>query len=122
MFGFGKSKRRPRRHEETTKPQGLFARLKAGLRTRANLGDALGDLIGGKRQIDDDLLDDIETLLLTADVGVDATRRIIDDLTAQVRRELSDPDALGQRLREQLADILREMKSRRSRPPWTNPW
>ena len=57
MFGFGKSKQAPAvpAAEETARPQGLFARLKAGLaRTRANLGDALGDLLSGSRQIDDD--------------------------------------------------------------------
>ena len=111
MFGFGKRKKTdpPQGSAETAQPQGLFTRLRAGLaRTRANLSDALGDLLSGKRQIDDDLLDDIETLLLTADVGVDATRRIIDSLTAQVRRKaLSDPEALGEALRTQLADILR---------------
>ncbi|MCB1802571.1 MAG: signal recognition particle receptor subunit alpha, partial [Gammaproteobacteria bacterium] len=120
MFGFGKKKtssqtpppEQPQApSQEAAAPKGLFARLKAGLaRTRANLGDALGDLLSGKRQIDDDLLDELETLLLTADVGVDATRRIIDDLTTQVRRkELSDPQALGERLRTLLADILRKV-------------
>jgi fused signal recognition particle receptor len=113
MFGFGKRKKTdpPQGTAETAQPQGLFARLKVGLaRTRANLSDALGDLLSGRRQIDDDLLDDLETLLLTADVGVDATRRIIDDLTAQVRRKaLSDPEALGSALRTQLADILRSV-------------
>jgi fused signal recognition particle receptor len=111
MFGFGKSKNTGAATADAESPQkqGMFARLKAGLaRTRASLGDALGDLLGGKRQIDDDLLDEIETLLLTADVGVDTTRRIIDDLTGQVRRKtLSDPQALGEALRGQLADILR---------------
>ena len=113
MFGFGKRKKTdpPQGTEETARPQGLFSRLKAGLaRTRANLSDALGDMLSGRRQIDDELLDDVETLLLTADVGVDATRRIIDDLTAQVRRKtLSDPEALGSALRTQLADILRSV-------------
>jgi fused signal recognition particle receptor len=107
MFGFGK-KNTPEAPPEETKPQGLFGRLRAGLaRTRANLSDALGDLLTGRRQIDDELLEDIETLLLTADVGVDATRRIIDDIAFQVRRkELSDPEALSAALRAQLANIL----------------
>jgi fused signal recognition particle receptor len=117
MFGFGKKKTEKTEQEKpaAAQPKGMFTRLKQGLaRTRASLGDALGDLLGGKRQIDDDLLDELETLLLTADVGVDATRRIIDDLTAQVRRKiLSDPDALGEALRNQLADILRKVE----RPP-----
>jgi fused signal recognition particle receptor len=107
MFGFGK-KNTPETPPEETRPQGLFGRLRAGLaRTRANLSDALGDLLSGRRQIDDELLEDIETLLLTADVGVDATRRIIDDIAFQVRRkELSDPEALAAALRTHLANIL----------------
>ncbi len=118
MFGFGKKDRAAKPPGETPKQEGLFARLKAGLaRTRANLTDALGDLLSGKRQIDDDLLEELETLLLTADVGVEATRRIIDDLTAQVRRKtLSDPVALGDALREQLAEILRGIESPAKQP------
>jgi fused signal recognition particle receptor len=116
MFGFGKKKSPGTADRATDNPEnggttshGLFARLRSGLaRTRTNLSDALGDLLAGKRQIDDELLEDIETLLLTADVGVDATRRIIDDLTGQVRRrELSDPEALSTALKTRLADILR---------------
>ena len=118
MFGFGKKDPAAKPPSEPPKPEGLFARLKTGLaRTRANLTDALGDLLSGKRQIDDELLEELETLLLTADVGVDATRRIIDDLTAQVRRKtLSDPVALGEALREQLADILRGIESPEKQP------
>jgi len=109
MFGFGKEKKpaAPAAQDEN-RPQGLFARLRAGLaRTRASLSDALGDLLSGRREIDDDLLEELETLLLSADVGVDATRRIIDDLSGRVRRrELSDPQALGEALRVQLTEIL----------------
>jgi fused signal recognition particle receptor len=109
MFGFGKKKIQESPAAAEDAAPGLIARLKQGLaRTRANLTDALGDLLQGKRQIDDELLEDLETLLLTADVGVDATRRIIDDLGQRVRRrELSDPDALGAALRAQLAELLR---------------
>ena len=108
MFGFGKKKTQESPVASAEAPQGVFARLRAGLaRTRANLSDALGDLLSGKRQIDDDLLEELETLLLTADVGVEATRRIIGDLTQRVRRrELADPDALGAALRERLAALL----------------
>lgn len=122
MFGFGKKKSPP--DEASQEPtQGLFGRLKAGLaRTRANLTDALGDLLGGKRQIDEELLEDLETLLLTADVGVAATRRIIDELTARVeRRELSDPAALGSALREQLAGILKDLDTEVKTPEGGRP-
>ena len=77
MFGLGK-KKNPASSEAPEDAPSLIARLRQGLsRTRANLTDALGDLLQGRRQIDDDLLEDLETLLLTSDVGVDATRRII---------------------------------------------
>ncbi len=120
LFGFGKSKNQD---SATTagagKSPGLLARLRAGLaRTRANLTDALGDLLAGRRQIDDELLEELETLLLTADVGVDATRRIIDNLTARVRRrELADPAALGEALRAQLAELLRSVDRPAAEPP-----
>jgi fused signal recognition particle receptor len=113
MFGFGRKKPKTPEVEATTeaKSPGLFARLKQGLaRTRANLSDGLADLVLGRKQIDDELLEELETLLLTADVGVAATRRIIDDLTARVKRkELADPEALTQVLRDQLAGLLRKV-------------
>lgn len=113
MFGFGKKKKAAQQEnlpEEEGKP-GLFQRLKTGLaRTRENFTDGLANLVLGHKQIDDELLEDLETLLLTADVGVDATRRIIDDLTDQVKRNaLSDPQALAQTLKQQLATILQNV-------------
>lgn len=106
MFGFGK-KNQSAKEEDNNKP-GLFQRLKSGLaRTRANFTDGLADLVLGHKQIDDELLEDLETLLLTADVGVDATRRIIDELTDRVKRKaLADPDALVDALKTLLENIL----------------
>jgi fused signal recognition particle receptor len=88
--------------------QGLFKRLKQGLtRTRHNFTDGLADLMLGRKSIDEDLLEELETLLLTADVGVEATSRIIDDLTSRVRRkELADPETLSRILKEHLLEIL----------------
>ncbi len=119
MFGFGKKKKKqpaatapPARQErqapEVEQKKGLFSRLKERLtKTRHNLTDGLASLLLGRKSIDDELLEDLETLLLTADVGVDATSRIIDDLTARVKRnELSDPEALSQILKQQLLEIL----------------
>jgi len=110
MFGFGK-KKAPQEQADATRP-GLFERLKNGLaRTRHNFSDGLADLVLGKKQIDEDLLEELETLLLTADVGVETTQRIIDDLTERVkRRELSDPQALSGILQEQLAGILQAVE------------
>ncbi|WP_417445614.1 signal recognition particle-docking protein FtsY [Kangiella sp.] len=88
--------------------QGFFSRLKAGLsRTRGQLADSLANLVLGSKEIDDDLLEEIETQLLMADVGVSATRKIIDDLTDKAdRKELKDPQALMDRLRQLLSEII----------------
>ena len=92
---------------------GLLARLRDGLkRTRAVLNSDVADLIRGRKRIDQDLLDELETLLLTADVGVDATSRIIADMAARVKRhELADPEVLISALKEELAQILRVCES-----------
>ncbi|MEJ1297756.1 MAG: signal recognition particle-docking protein FtsY [Candidatus Sedimenticola sp. (ex Thyasira tokunagai)] len=90
------------------KKKGLFGRLKERLsRTRSNLTDGLANLVLGHKKIDDDLLEELETLLLMADVGVDTTSRIIDNLSQQVKRnELSDPETLTRVLKEQLLETL----------------
>jgi fused signal recognition particle receptor len=114
FFGFGKRNKEDLEGEAaeavaTAEKQGLFQRLKRGLaRTRANFGAGLSSLLRGRKAIDDELLEELETLLLTADVGVEATSRIIGDLTARAKRhELGDADALLRVLREQLLAILR---------------
>ncbi len=73
---------------------GFFARLKASL-------------FLGKKVIDDDLLDEIETRLLTADVGVEATSLIVQNLT---QKQLADADALYKSLQEELAALLRPVE------------
>ena len=61
----------------------------------------------GRKQIDDELLEDLETQLLTADVGVEATQSIIDDLTARVaRKQLNDAEALMAALRDDMRGML----------------
>ncbi|MFE8070164.1 signal recognition particle-docking protein FtsY [Marinobacteraceae bacterium S3BR75-40.1] len=89
-------------------PKSVFERIRSGLgRTRSNLSEGLSNLFLGRKQIDDELLEDIETLLLTADVGVTATTEIIDTLTAKLERgELKDPQKLNEALREELRGIL----------------
>jgi len=106
MFGFNKDKSKDT--SATTEKKGLFARLKSGLsRTRSSLTDGLSDLVYGSKQIDDELLEDLETQLLTADVGVEVTQKIIEDLTQQVsRKQLTDGDALMAALQHKMCDIL----------------
>lgn len=86
----------------------LFARLKQGLsRTNSNFSQGLGNLILGQKEIDEDLLEEIETQLLVADIGIDATTEIIDALTERVeRKQLTDSTALYEALKKTLADML----------------
>ncbi|WP_415886448.1 signal recognition particle-docking protein FtsY [Providencia rettgeri] len=93
--------------QEKPKKEGFFARLKKGLlKTRQNLGSGFFGLFSGKK-IDDDLFEELEEQLLIADVGVDTTRKIIDNLTAHAsRKELKDAEVLYGKLREEMSDIL----------------
>jgi fused signal recognition particle receptor len=94
---------------EADKPgvRGFFKRLRA----KINVGPAwlttdIKELLPG-RKIDAEILDELETRLITADVGTEATRRILDDLRRQVaRKELGDVDALLAALRKAMVDIL----------------
>lgn len=83
-------------------------RIKAGLsRTRSGFGNGLASLVVGRKQIDDELLEDIETQLLTADVGVDATQSLLASVTEKLgRKELQDSDALLSSLKQELKDML----------------
>ncbi len=96
-------------NQEPQQSQGFFSKLKNRLsRTRSNLTEGLSDLVLGKKEIDQDLLDEIETRLLVADVGVEATNSIIADLTARIaRKQLNDADALFSALQENMVEILK---------------
>ncbi|SNY31664.1 signal recognition particle-docking protein FtsY [Pseudomonas sp. LAMO17WK12:I6] len=98
------------RSEETK--VGFFARLKQGLsKTSASIGEGMASLFLGRKTIDDDLLDELETRLLTADVGVEATTQIIQRLTQKVaRKELADADALYKSLQAELAAMLKPVE------------
>jgi len=88
--------------------QGFFSRLRRGLgRTSENLLQGMGTLFLGRKEIDEDLLEQLESRLLLADVGVDATRDIIGRLTQRVsRRELTHAEGLQAALREELRGVL----------------
>lgn len=87
---------------------GWLARLRSGLgKTRRALSDGLGTLLLGRKELDEELLDELETRLLLADVGMATVRTIIDGLTERVRRkELDDPQALYRALKAELVDVL----------------
>lgn len=94
--------------EPSSKKVGFFGRIKQGLtRTRSSFVEGVGSLVLGKKVIDDDLLEELETQLITADIGIDTTTEIIDALTKSVKRkELADGDALYAALKQKLHAIV----------------
>ena len=86
----------------------FFTRIKSGLaKTRSSLVQGVTTLFIGKKEIDDELLEEIETQLLVSDVGIEATRRIIDNLTQRIAyKELDNIEALMAALKSELGKLL----------------
>lgn len=104
--------------------RGLLGRIRAGLaRTRSGLTEGLAALVAGRKRLDDDLLEELETRLLSADVGVEATQRLLDDLTVRLgRNELARPEAVVEALRESITQLLRPVEQPLELPGDTRPF
>lgn len=89
---------------------GFFKRLVNGLRkTRENLGLGIKALFKG-RKIDDDLFEELESTLISADIGIETTEKLIEKLTAEASlKELKDADSLVSRLNADLHEILKKV-------------
>jgi fused signal recognition particle receptor len=89
-------------------PESVYQRLKTQLsRTRTGLGSILANLPLGLKDINEDLLEEIEASLLMADVGVDVTSKVINRLTQSLeRKQLADSNALTLALKQELLSIL----------------
>ena len=87
---------------------GFFSRIRKGLdKTRSGFTEGLGNLLLGEKIIDDEILEEIEMQLIMADVGMEATRTIIENLTAQIsRRQLLNSNALYKALRLEMEQLL----------------
>jgi fused signal recognition particle receptor len=111
VFGFFKSSssnESPQEAEKSSSRPGWAQKLKAGLaKSRQKLGGQLAGLFGAGRKIDAELYEELETILLTADVGVEATEALLERLRKQVAREhLTDAAALRTALADALIDLL----------------
>ncbi len=109
MLKFGKSSRSGNEEPGSDiERSGLFSRLRQGLsKTGARLREGMTGLVAGHGRIDTELLDDIETRLLSADVGLEATDQVIAGLRKKLdRRQLSDPEEFVAALKDELAGIL----------------
>lgn len=125
MFSFFKSKPAPAPEDPAATPEnpaqqapaaprpGWAQRLKAGLaKTRDRLGGQLAGLFGAGRKIDAELYEELETILITADVGVDATQYLLDSLQKRARREaLTEAAQLQTALKDALVDLLAPLQA-----------
>lgn len=89
---------------------GFFKKLKLGLtKTRQALTSNLATLFLGKKVLDQELLNEIETVLISADVGVETTQQLINTLTQKLaRKELNDSDAALLCLKQEMKAILQK--------------
>ena len=94
--------------QENSKKGSWFNRMKTGLsKSRKNLAEGMVSILIGGKEIDDELLEEVEDQLLVADIGVNATNRIIKSLTEQTARgDLIYAHSLYKALQTELVDIL----------------
>lgn len=90
--------------------KGFFARLIEGLeKTRKNIFGGIDSVLGGFTKIDDDLFDELEESLIMADLGVDTTLKIIENLKQRVKKERAeDPALIKGMLEDEITAILEE--------------
>ncbi|MXX06888.1 MAG: signal recognition particle-docking protein FtsY [Gammaproteobacteria bacterium] len=112
MLKFGKTSHSGEEPGSGAKRSGLFSRLKQGLnktgsRLRGGVAELTAGLAAGNRRIDAELLEDVETRLLSADVGLEATDQVIAGLQSKLdRRRLSDSGEFVAALKDELTEIL----------------
>ncbi len=112
------------KQNSSNEKKGFFARLKTGLsKTRAHFSSGLSALILGKKAIGSDLINELETILLTADVGIAATEQLIQGLTKKLdRKELLDSAAVLDALKEDMKSILRRVEAPLLIPEMSSPF
>lgn len=88
--------------------QSVFTRFQRGLsKTRHQLGEGIGRLLLGKKEIDAQLFEELEVLLVSADLGIETTKIILEQLSDSLaRKQLTDGDAVFVALKARLQEIL----------------
>lgn len=88
----------------------FFQRLKSGLtKTRQGFTDQLNKIVGGFTKFDEEFLEELEALLITADIGMTTTEKLLNDLRSAVKKgEIEDPSKVTYFLEERISNILAE--------------
>ena len=96
--------------KEEGKKQGFFAKLKKGLdKTRSNFVDKVTGLFSGNSALDDDFFEELEELLIQADIGIHTTMELIDDLKYIVdEKDIETPSELYDIFKDELSDMLQD--------------
>lgn len=104
MLNFFKKKQNPSLKEEEEQKTSLRDRL---FKSKKKLGDGLSSLVIGKKKIDEDLLEELEVLLISSDVGIQTTDKVIESVRKKAsRKELKDEDSLYQLIKLELESLL----------------
>ena len=93
---------------KSEKQEGFFSKLKAAVAsTKNNLVAKIEDVVKGKKVIDAELLDDLEAVLIGADIGAQTTSEILEKIRGQVnRKQVNDPDELRTLIKGELRQII----------------
>jgi fused signal recognition particle receptor len=93
--------------------EGFFERLRKGLsKTHAGFVSQIDRLVSGKKGIDETLLEELEEILITADLGTDTTFRLINELHKRTgRNELDDPQRVKEYIKDSILAILKTAES-----------
>ncbi len=95
---------------EKPKSGGLFKKLKQGLtKTRQILTTDIDELFSAKKQIDDDMLDELEELLITSDIGVQTAMDLMQTITRQAGN-IEGPEALKDTLKQEILSLLKGVR------------
>ncbi|RKD34406.1 signal recognition particle-docking protein FtsY [Thermohalobacter berrensis] len=96
---------------EENKKEGFFSRLKKGLsKTRKGITEKVDVILKSYKKIDEELFEELEEVLITADVGVNTTMRIIEDVKDKVKeRKITEVEEIRELLKEELKEILTEV-------------
>ncbi|WDV47666.1 signal recognition particle-docking protein FtsY [Clostridiaceae bacterium M8S5] len=105
-----KEKEEPKKEEEKAPKLSMFERLKRGLtKTRNNMSAQINNVLKNYRKIDEELFEDLEEILITADIGVETTMRIVEDVKDKVKeRKIEDVNAIKDLIKEELIELLND--------------